>query len=90
MSTSCESADTLLGMDDAVSEWVIGMHDHLRLGRDEGAALNCGDHTAFRCFLNSSLKNGVQNPRLPPCLPRLKFARSVQAGELGAGAGAAG
>ena len=76
-------------MDDAVSEWVIGVHNHLCLGRDEGAALDRGENAAFGRLLHGTLKNGVQNPSLPPDLSGLKFAGSVQAGELGAGAGAA-
>ena len=90
MSTSCESADTLLGMDDAVSEWVIGVHNHLCFGRDEGAALDRGKYAALGRFLHGAFKNGVQNPSLPPCLAGLKFIRGVEAGELGAGAGATG
>ncbi|SVE32248.1 uncharacterized protein METZ01_LOCUS485102, partial [marine metagenome] len=51
-------------MDDAVSEWVIGMHDHLCLGRDEGAALDRGDYSTLGRFLHGTFKNGVQNPSL--------------------------
>ena len=77
-------------MDDAVSERIIRMHNHLCFSCDKGAAPDRRENPTFGRFLHGAFKYGVEDSGLPPNLSGLKFVRRVEAGELGAGAGATG
>ena len=71
-------------------EWVGGIEMIDALAVHPGAAGDAGNDFSVGQFLDSALEDGIEDTGLMPDYARLDFSIGVQAGEFGAGAGAAG